>query len=378
MSFGNREGGYLLLEDGARFEGEELIGPSSSLGEAVFNTSHTGYQEILTDPSYFRQIMVFTAVHIGNVGINGEDHESGSVQVVGAVVRSLSPGPHNWRADGDFTAWMRQSGTPLLVGADTRAITLHVRRHGAMRAGLFHESIAEGEALEQVLASRSMEGADLASEVTCGRPHDFDPSGLNPLWHPRLAGGEGLRVAVADFGVKRNILCELATRGCEVHVLPAVTPAERILEGGFQGVLLSNGPGDPAAVSNGIGTAKALIGKLPLFGICLGHQLIALAAGMETFKLHFGHRGANHPVRCEEDGLVKITSQNHGFAVRPDGLPDGWRITHLNLNDQTVEGIEHRELPVFSIQYHPEASPGPHEGLDYFDRFIEEMRHAAT
>ena len=371
-----QNGGYLLLEDGTCFPGEALYGAAPGLGEAVFNTSHSGYQEILTDPSYRCQIMVFTAAHIGNVGINAEDVESDRVQAAGAVVRNLAPLPRSWRSEGDLVSWLVKAGIPLLAGADTRAITLHLRDRGAMRAGIFPVTEPSEKALAQVKASPSMVGADLALEVTCSEPYAFSPVDLNSPWHPVQESGAGLRVAVLDFGVKRNILRKLACRGCQVAVLPAQISANDVLSGGYQGVLISNGPGDPAAITYGIKTVRDLIGKLPIFGICLGHQLLSLAAGMETFKLPFGHRGANHPVRREVDQVVEITSQNHGFAVRPDGLGVDWRITHINLNDGTVEGLEHAELPIFSIQYHPEASPGPHDGLGYFDRFIREMRHA--
>lgn len=369
-------GGYFLLEDGARFPGEALYGPTPAFGEAVFNTSHSGYQEILTDPSYCRQIMVFTAPHIGNVGVNSEDVESSHVHVTGAVVRNLAPQPRSWRAEGDLRSWLNEAGVPLLVGADTRAITLHLRTRGAMRAGLFTADTPVDEALKQVKKSPSMVGADLTSEVTCVDSYTFTLSSPDSQWYQPLESGKGLHVAVLDFGVKRNILRELARRNCEVTVLPAQTSAEDIAAGSFHGVLMSNGPGDPAAVGYGIETVRNLIGKLPLFGICLGHQLLSIAAGLQTFKLPFGHRGANHPVRRESDGIIEITSQNHGFAVHPDGLEEDWSITHINLNDGTVEGLEHIELPVFSIQYHPEASPGPHDSLGYFDRFIREMRYA--
>ena len=370
------KGGYLLLEDGTCFSGEALYGPASAAGEVVFNTSHSGYQEILTDPSYRRQIMVFTTVHIGNVGVNSEDVESSRVQVTGVVVRNLSPHARNWRSEEDLLSWLEKEEVPLLTGVDTRAVTLHIRQHGAMRAGLFPADLPLNEALDEVRASPSMVGADLASEVTCDTPYIFTSSPQDLSWHSANKSGAGLHVAVLDFGVKRNILRELACRGCEVTVLPSRTKSEDVISGGYHGALISNGPGDPAAVKYGIETVHDLIGKLPLFGICLGHQLLSLAAGLQTFKLPFGHRGANHPVRREAGGVVEITSQNHGFAVFPDGLGKGWRITHTNLNDGTIEGIEHTKLPIFSIQYHPEASPGPHDSLGYFERFIKEMRHA--
>lgn len=350
---------------------------SFCLGEAVFNTSHTGYQEILTDPSYFRQILIFTAPHIGNVGVNSEDVESAKIQAAGVVIRSPAPQPRNWRSEGDLQSWLRKSGIPLLTGIDTRAVTLHLRERGAMRAGIFSDRIKVDDALEKVRASPSMVGADLASEVSCKTSYNFSLTDFPSDWHPQRESGSGLHVAVIDFGVKRNILRELVSRGCEATVLPADTPASEIIKGDYHGFLLSNGPGDPAAVSSGIETVRRLLtAEIPIFGICLGHQLVALAAGFKTFKLPFGHRGSNHPVRREEDGVVEITSQNHGFAVRSDGLGEDWLLTHINLNDGTVEGLAHKSQSIFSIQYHPEASPGPHEALPYFDRFIREMRHA--
>jgi len=374
--------GYILFEDGLRLNGDLLLGKQAALGEAVFNTSHSGYQEILTDPSYRGQIMIFTAPHIGNVGVTPEDNESDRVQVPAAVIRRLPATPSNWRSQDRLETWLKKSGTPLLIGVDTRAATLHLRDAGAKRAGVFPSTTLEEQALEHVLASPSMTGADLAAEVTCEAPYHFDNTNLNPRWHTDRQAGQGLNVAVIDFGVKRNILQELACRGCAVTVLPADVSADVILAGPSQskkyhGVLLSNGPGDPQAVDYGIATAKRLIGRMPLFGICLGHQILSLAAGFKTFKLKFGHRGANHPVRRESDGVVEITSQNHGFAVAPANAPEGWQITHINLNDHTVEGVAHKEYPVFSIQYHPEASPGPHDGNGYFDLFIKEMNEYA-
>ena len=245
-----------------------------------------------------------------------------------------------------------------------------------MRSGLFSADTPVEDALSKVKASSNIIGADLASEVTCAKSYRVSKSSMKSDWHLECKTGAGLNVAVLDFGVKRNILRELGCRGCQTTVLPARTLAEDITKGDYHGLLISNGPGDPAAVTYGIETVRGLIGKLPIFGICLGHQLLSLAAGFQTFKLPFGHRGSNHPVRREADHVVEITSQNHGFAVSPDNSNNNWRITHINLNDGTVEGLEHVDLPVFSIQYHPEASPGPHDSLGYFDRFIQEMRCA--
>ncbi len=377
--------GYLIFEDGAIFRGEQFHGVEPGFGEAVFNTAHSGYQEILTDPSYCRQILIFTSVHFGNVGVNREDCESPRVQASGVVVRNLTPRPSNWRSREDVLSWLHREGTPLLSGVNTRSATLHIREKGAMRAGIFPDSIPATKARELVLNTPTMMGADLTAEVTCAEPYSYALDPEDPPWFPprgkaapQMADGTGLNVAVLDFGVKKNILRQLAIRGCAVTVFPADSRSETLLNGKFHGVLISNGPGDPAAVENGIRIVRDLIGKRPLFGICLGHQLLALAAGMKTFKLPFGHRGANHPVRHQEDQVVEITSQNHGFAVKPDAVPSDWRVSLINLNDGTVEGLEHRNLPIFSVQYHPEASPGPHDGNGYFDRFIQEMRRAET
>lgn len=365
--------GYLLLEDGGLFEGETFFGLEPVFGEVVFNTSHSGYQEILTDPSYCRQIMIFTAPHVGNVGVNIEDVESEKIHAAGVVTKALCGRPSNWRSMQDLPTWLKTGNVPLLDGVNTRALTLHIRTKGAMRGGLFPGVFPVSQAIENVKASPSMEGADLAAEVTCAGPYNFHPGDLNPIWYGKMASGEGLNVAVLDFGVKKNILRELYLRGCKVSVFSAATSPRAILNGNFHGLMISNGPGDPAAVKYGVETIRELIGKIPIFGICLGHQLLSLAAGLETFKMPFGHRGSNHPVLRKQDKTIEITSQNHGFAVHPGLLPPEWEITHINLNDGTVEGIRHKDLPIFSIQYHPEASPGPHEGKGYFDKFIRDM-----
>ncbi len=372
----NQSSGYLLLEDGTRFNGHRFIGKSYSLGEAVFNTSHSGYQEILSDPSYSKQLMVFTTPHIGNVGVNEDDIESDKVHVAGLAVKSLSLIPRNYRSEQDLQSWLSNHNTPILIGANTRAITLHLRDRGAMRAGIFPDSTSERDAIELVHRSPEMNNLDLAKVVGCQDSYEVSDSICSNRWHLPDPNGSGLHIAVLDFGVKRNILRELKIRSCDVTVLPGNTTSTELLKGKFDGVLLSNGPGDPSAVTYGVNTIQALIGNIPMFGICLGHQLLALAAGIETYKLPFGHRGSNHPVLRESDKAVEITSQNHGFAVLSNNIPEEWRITHINLNDNSVEGLEHKHLPIFSIQYHPEASPGPHDGLDYFDRFIAEMRRA--
>ena len=377
MNLKAQPGGYLLLEDGSKFSGDTFFGNQPALAEAVFNTSHTGYQEIISDPSYYRQLVVFTAPHIGNVGINREDIESARHRAAGIVVKSLPSHPRNWRATDSLGQWLLEQNIPILVGTNTRGITLHLRDRGAMRAGIFPPNYNETEALRMITESHPMEGTDLASLVSCHEPYQFDQTAIDESWHPLSDHGAGLRVAVLDFGVKLNILRELASRGCELTVLPARTNADQILAGNYDGLMLSNGPGDPASVTYAIETIRLLLKTdLPLFGICLGHQLLSLAAGGTTYKLPFGHRGSNHPVRCEEDKTIEITSQNHGFAVKPERFSSDWKVTHINLNDQTVEGLRHATRPIFSIQYHPEASPGPHEGHTYFDQFIKGMHHA--
>ncbi len=377
MKLPARNGGYLLLEDGAKFQGDLFLGNTPAFGEAVFNTSHTGYQEIITDPSYHRQLITFTAVHIGNVGVNSDDTESANQRAAGVIIKSLPTRSRSWRAESDLDDWLTEENIPMLAGADTRGITRHLRQRGAMRAGLFPDNVELDDALNRVRSSEPMIDSDLAKEVMTDTPFEFSPSPSDKQWRQPTDTGKNLRVAVLDFGVKTSILRELARRGCRVTVLPAVTDAEQIMSAGYHGLLLSNGPGDPAAVTYGIETVRQLLPTgLPLFGICLGHQILSLAAGGATFKLSFGHRGANHPVRCETDQTIEITSQNHGFAVAPEALPSDIKVTHINLNDQTIEGIRHRKYPAFSIQYHPEAGPGPHEGTACFDQFIEEMHRA--
>jgi carbamoyl-phosphate synthase small subunit len=302
--------------------------------------------------------------------------ESEKIQAAGAIVRSLPPSPRNWRKEKSIVAWVTESQMPILTGVNTRALTIHIRSRGAMRAGIFTNAVPSDDALRMVKDLPSMQGADLAKDVTCMDVYKYENENLNERWHPVTGDKNNCRVAVLDFGIKRNILNELYIRGCDVTVYPGNTGSRQILDKEYDGLFISNGPGDPAAVTYGIDTVRDLIDNIPVFGICLGHQILSLAAGFQTYKLPFGHRGANHPVMNNFKGTVEISSQNHGFAVNPENSPVGWRITHTNLNDGTVEGLEHEELPLFSIQYHPEASPGPHEGKIYFDRFIEEMINA--
>jgi carbamoyl-phosphate synthase small subunit len=361
--------GYLLLEDGRTFPGEMIGADGVALGEAVFNTSMTGYQEVLTDPSYAGQIITMTYPLIGNYGVNAEDRESGAVQVAGFIVREASRTYSNWRATGSLQDYLKAAGVVALDNVDTRALTRHLRSAGAMRAAIAPAHTDRDELMQRVLDHPRMEGLDL----TCG------VSASEPVEVP-AAGEARFRVLAYDFGVKRHSLKLLAERGCAITTLPGATTAGEILEREFDGFFVSNGPGDPEAVGHALETIRTLAGReIPIFGICLGHQLIGRAFGATTYKLLYGHRAGNHPVRRLSDGAVEITSQNHGFAVRRGATPEAvdgapaLKVTHVNLNDHTMEGLEHRELPVFSVQYHPEAAPGPHDSRYLFDRFVEAM-----
>ena len=361
---------HLLLEDGTQFWGEAMGKRDEvALGEVVFNTSMTGYQEVLTDPSYAGQIVVMTYPLIGNYGVNSEDPESGHIQVAGFVVRELPPRYSNWRGQQSVEEYLENAGVCGLSGIDTRALTLHLRSAGAMRAAIAPGEIPAEQVMARIQKHPRMEGLDLTCGVSTSQPYDVASQ-----------GAEQFHVLAYDFGVKRNSLRLLAERGARVTTLPSITPAEDMLARNPDGLFLSNGPGDPEAVEHAGETIRLFAKEgIPVFGICLGHQLTARAFGGHTYKLLFGHRAANHPVRRMEDGTVEITAQNHGFAVRRgsgdevEGAP-ALRTTHINLNDQTMEGLEHRELPVFSVQYHPEAAPGPHDSLYLFDRFVSLMK----
>ena len=367
----------LALENGIWYEGEAAGAPGETGGEVVFNTSMTGYQEILTDPSYAGQIVTMTAPEIGNYGVADQDPESRGTQVAGFIVREESPVASNWRADGTLRDYLTRNNIVAISGIDTRALTRVLRSTGVMRG-----IVATGDADPRALVDRaqglpSMEGSDLVLGVTCERPFDWEPStSPEDEFAPaaRRRPGRNLRVAAYDYGMKWNILRRFTAYGCDVRVFPATTPASDLLAAGPDGVFLSNGPGDPAVLSYAIANARKLIeADVPTFGICLGHQILSLAMGGETYKLKFGHRGANHPVKELETGKVEITSQNHGFAVDPDSLPEGVKVTHLNLYDGTVEGLRSTRQPVFCVQYHPEAAPGPHDADYLFNQFVEEM-----
>jgi carbamoyl-phosphate synthase small subunit len=358
---------FLLLEDGTWFGGAAPYPAEAAFGEVVFTTSMTGYQETFTDPSYLGQIVVMTATMIGNYGVNLEDMESARPQVRGVVVRELSRSYSNWRATGSLADWLAAHGVPVIEGVDTRRLTRHIRERGAMR-GVIAGGAAPGDEIRtRLLTSPKMEGQDLASLA-----------GVN---EPYTEGTEGPHVVALDFGMKRNIVRMFAAAGCRMTVVPPRTTAAEIMALDPDGLFLSNGPGDPAAVEYAIPVIRSLVdGGLPTFGICLGHQLLGIAYGGRTVKMPYGHRGGNHPVRDLERGHVLITSQNHGFAVDggADGVPGApdLKVTHLNLNDGTVEGLRHQSLPMFAVQYHPEASPGPHDAYPHFDDFLGAM--AAT
>ena len=362
----------LVLEDGTRWPGRSFgARTAATAGEVVFNTSLTGYQEILSDPSYHGQLVTMTMPQIGNTGINEQDLESDGIRATALICRDLSPMASSWRAEGDLDGWLREQGVPGITGLDTRALVLHIRRHGALRGAL-------GSSDELLATARNlpaMTGRNLAREVTCTEPYTWTDSAR--WWRPgnpeSPAPERRSRVVVLDFGVKRSILRQLAARGCELTVVPASTPAATILGHNPDGVFLSNGPGDPAAVTDAIKTVRKLLDRIPIFGICLGHQILALALGASTYKLKFGHRGGNHPVRDEATGKVQISAHNHGFAVDIETLPTNTTMTHISLNDGCCEGLEAADMRAFSVQYHPESSPGPHDSDQLFDRFVHLM-----
>ena len=375
----------LALEDGSLWTGTGFGATGDTTGEVVFNTSMTGYQEIITDPSYHCQIMVMTAPQIGNTGTTPEDDESDRAWVAGFVVRELSPLTSNYRSRQPLDAYLKERGVVAIQDVSTRALVKHIRTHGAMRAALSSAADLRPERLLALArASRDMNGLDLAREVSCEKAYAWTEA-ADVQWHlpnaqpvSRRAGqtpdasSSSPHIVAYDFGIKRNILQMLASRGCRITVVPATTSAQDVLALEPDGIFLSNGPGDPAACTYAVAATQALLGKKPLFGICLGHQILGLALGGETYKMKFGHRGGNQPVMA--DGRVEISSHNHGFAVKPDSLPAGVEITHVNLNDGCVEGLRARACNAFSVQYHPEAAPGPHDASYLFDEFIAAVR----
>ncbi len=373
----------LVLEDGRSFEGRSFGASGETTGEVVFATGMTGYQEVLTDPSYAGQIVTMTAPHIGNTGVNLLDGEAEQPQVAGFLVRAYSEDYSSWRARTGLSQYLREHQIVALTDIDTRALTRHIRQAGAMRAAISTERV-DVEALAALARSAApMVGLDLASGVgtrtvyrwTEGTPLEWEPATgtAEPGGTIRETSGGSHHVVAYDFGLKRNILRKLVDHGCHVTVVPSDTPAEEVLALKPDGVFLSNGPGDPAVLRYAVANIRRLLGKAPLFGICLGHQLMGLAVGGQTFKLPYGHHGCNHPVKDLRDGHVQITSQNHGFAVDAETLPPDVVVTHRNLNDGTVEGLRHARYPAFSVQYHPEAAPGPHDADPLFTEFVDMM-----
>jgi carbamoyl-phosphate synthase small subunit len=372
----------LALEDGTWYRGVSAGAPGETSGEVVFNTSMTGYQEVLTDPSYAGQIVTMTAPLIGNYGTASGDAESQRPRVAGFIVREASPVASNWRADSSLRDYLVRHNIVAIADIDTRALTRVLRSAGVMRGVIATGQVDPDELVSKARAIPKMEGSDLVRGVTCEAPFDWRDVAVTAgeADHrefgitPQRRSSRRLRVAAYDFGIKWNILRRLDAYGCDVRVFPATAPARELLAIEPDGFFLSNGPGDPAALPYAINNVRELVSTdIPTFGICLGHQILGLAVGGQTFKLKFGHRGANHPVKELDSGKVEITSQNHGFAVDPDSLPADVRVTHLNLYDGTVEGFCHTSKPVFSVQYHPEASPGPHDADYLFLKFLDAM-----
>ncbi len=370
----------IALENGTVLEGSSFGAEGEVTGEVVFTTGLTGYQEVLTDPSYCGQIVTMTYPLIGNYGVNPDDMESARPQVSGFIVREYSDSPSNFRSREHLGKWLERCDIIAIDGVDTRMLTRIIREVGAMRGCISTIDRDDASLVRKAMSSPKMQGLDLTSRVTCASAYswndtDATPFALEPM-SVRKDGEDIFKVVVYDYGVKRNILRRLVSYGCNVTVVPSSTPASEVLAMNPDGLFLSNGPGDPEAVSYAIKNIRQLYDKRPIFGICLGHQLIALALGGRTFKLKFGHRGLNHPVKNLLTGEIEITCQNHGFAVDPDSLStESIRVTHVNLNDGTNEGLEHLELPIFSVQYHPEASPGPHDSDYLFRKFISLMKN---
>jgi carbamoyl-phosphate synthase small subunit len=373
------ERAVILLEDGKHFTGVSFGAPGERTGEMVFNTSMTGYQEILTDPSYKGQVVCMTYPLIGNYGVNEEDRESEGPQVEGFVVKECCRTPSNWRATMSLDAYLKEHGIIGIEGVDTRALTLHIRSRGAMQCIISTEDTDLGSLKDRLEGSPGIVGVDLVKEVTCREPYRWTDPRIPPMGRgvmPREHGGgeRPLHVVAFDCGIKRNILRILAALGCEVTVVPADTKASKVLELGPDGIFISNGPGDPEGVPYLIEEVRKLLGVKPIFGICLGQQILGLAMGGRTYKLKFGHRGANQPVKDLRSGRILITAQNHGFCVDMRTIEDVAETTFVNLNDDTLEGLRHRVYPAYSVQYHPEDSPGPHDAVYLFGEFIRSMR----
>lgn len=376
MSRINSSPALLILADGTTYQGWSFGATGTTVGEVVFNTGMTGYQEVLTDPSYCGQMVTFTYPELGNTGVNAGDEESERPQVKGAIAKNICTHPSNWRSTQSLGAYLKAHNIPGIYGIDTRALTRKIRSQGAMNGAISTEILNPQELLEVVLAAPDMNGLNLAQQVTTPEIYEWSQP-TDPAWRydtePIAQPSTPYTVVALDFGIKRNILRRLTSYGCRVIVVPADTDAETILNYNPDGIFLSNGPGDPAAVNTGIATAKALLdAQKPMFGICLGHQLLGLSLGLDTFKLKFGHRGLNQPAGLAQQ--VEITSQNHGFALDAETMTQAdVEVTHLNLNDRTIAGMRHRQLPLFSVQYHPEASPGPHDADYLFQQFVEAM-----
>jgi carbamoyl-phosphate synthase small subunit len=366
----------LVLADGSFYEGYSFGAKGTTVGEVVFNTGMTGYQEVLTDPSYAGQIVTFTYPELGNTGVNPDDEESQRPHVKGAIAKNICHRPSNWRSTESLPDYLARHHVIGIYGIDTRSLTRKIRSVGAMNGAISTEILDSDNLLRLVQATPSMAGLNLVKEVTTQEVYEWTtPTPSEWEFVPIEGDQEPLTVVAIDFGIKRNILRRLASYGCRVIVVPAHTSPEKIAEYNPDGIFFSNGPGDPAAVTEGIALAKELLqGEKPTFGICMGHQILGLSLGAETFKLKFGHRGLNQPCGLEQQ--VEITSQNHGFAVQEASLNPEVEITHLNLNDRTVAGLKHKSLPFFSVQYHPEASPGPHDADYLFAKFVDLMREA--
>ena len=366
---------WLALENGVVFEGRSVGAGGEGSGDLVFNTAMTGYQEILTDPSYAGQVVLMTYPLIGNYGVANEDDESERIWAEAFVMREMSSIPSSRRADLSLTDWLEQRGVVAIDGVDTRRLTRMVRTEGCLRCVVSSVDSDHASLVAKARASQSTDGRDLASVVSCKQPYDWDSA--YDASYPALSersNGQGIRCVAFDFGAKRNIMRSLVHAGFDVTVVPSGTPAADVLAMDPEAIFLSNGPGDPEAVKPAIDSVADLVDKKPIFGICLGHQILSIVLGAKTHKMPFGHHGANHPVRDITTGKVEITSQNHSFAVDPEALPEHLELTHVNLNDQTVEGMRHKSLPVFSVQYHPEAAPGPLDASHLFRRFRELVR----